>query len=61
MILILFLRKNPYVSHGFTPLGVRTIGPKTFHLASKSNYSCIASFQFGQSFLCRQSSMIISS
>jgi len=38
---------------GFAPSGVRTIGPKTFRLASKSNYASFAYFHFGQSFLCR--------
>jgi len=45
----------------FTPLGVRFTIPKTFLLASKYNYAYIASFHFGQSFLCRQSSMVIGS
>ena len=48
-------------SIGFTPLDLRTTGPKTFRLASESNYILIASFHFGQSFLCRQSSIVIGS
>ena len=29
---------------GFTPSGVQTLGPKTFHLANKSNYASLHIF-----------------
>ena len=41
---------------GFTSSGVWTIGPKTSHFVNEFNFTCIASFHFGQSFLCRHSS-----
>ena len=41
---------------GFTPLGVWTIGPKTYSFINEFNSACIASFHFGQSFLFRHSS-----
>jgi hypothetical protein len=40
----------------FTPSGVWTTGPKTSCLANEFNFVWIASFHFGQSFLCRYSS-----
>ena len=40
----------------FTSSGVWTIGPKTSCFVDKCNSTYIASFHFGQSFLCRHSS-----
>ena len=40
----------------FTSSGVQTTGPKTSQFVNKSNSACIASFHFGQSFICWHSS-----
>ena len=40
----------------FTSSGVWTTGPKTFRFVNEFNSAYIASFHFGQSFLCQHSS-----
>ena len=51
-----FLTNTHLYPTGFTSSSVWTTGPKTSHFVNEFNSAYIASFHFGQSFLCRHSS-----